>query len=270
MRDSECVALLQWALPQLRLKWSGFRKVRRQVCRRIQRRMRELRLADFAAYRTVLETHADEWATLDGMCRITVSRFYRDKAVFEVLASTTLPELATRALSRDRPRVTLWSAGCASGEEPYSAALLWEFVLKPDYPDCDITILGTDAEPRLLRRALAARYSHSALRDMPLDWKRAFERLADGYRLTADYRSAVHFVAHNLRTALPRGPFDMVLCRNLAFTYWDDALQLELVRGIEQVLRPGGVLVVGAHEKLPPGTEGFAAHLDNSCVFRKR
>ena len=118
MRDAECVAFLQWALPRLRLRWAGFRKVRRQVCRRIQRRMRELDLGDFAAYRTLLETHAEEWGTLDGMCRITISRFCRDKAVFEVLASTVLPELARRALSRDRAMVTVWSAGCGSGEEP--------------------------------------------------------------------------------------------------------------------------------------------------------
>ena len=232
--------------------------------------MRELDLGDFAAYRTLLETHAEEWGTLDGMCRITISRFCRDKAVFEVLASTVLPELARQALSRDRAVVTVWSAGCGSGEEPYTMALLWESVLKRDYPDCGIMILGTDAQRGLLRRASAARYSHSALRDIPVEWGSAFEPLADGCWLAARYRAAVQFVAHDLRTALPRGLFDMVLCRNLAFTYWDDALQLEIIQGVERVLRPGGVLVIGAHEELPPGAAGFTPSAESSCVFRKR
>ncbi len=269
-RDTECVALLQWALPQLQLKWAGFRKVRRQVCRRIQRRAHELDLETFASYRTRLETHPEEWPILDRMCRITISRFYRDKAVFDELASTVLPDLVRQALLRDRKTVEVWSAGCSSGEEPYTLALLCKFLLLPDYPDCDIMILGTDAEPHLLRRALIARYSHSALRDIPPDWERAFERVADDFRLAADYRSAVHFVAHDLRTAPPRGPFDLVLCRNLAFTYWDDALQIEIVRSVEQALRPGGFLVIGAHEKLPAGAGGFAPCHESSCILRKR
>lgn len=270
MRDAECVAFLQWALPRMRLRWAGFRKVRRQVRRRIQRRMRELDLGDIAAYRALLETHAQEWRTLDRMCRITISRFCRDKAVFGMLAATVLPELAARALSRDRPMVTVWSAGCGSGEEPYTVALLWEFVVKRDYPDCGIIIIGTDAQPDLLRRASEAWYSPSALRDVPVEWESAFERRVDGSWLTARYRAAVHFVAHDLRTGPPRGPFDLVLCRNLAFTYWDEALQLEIIQRFERVLRPGGVLVIGAHEELPPRAAGLTPCAESTCVFQRR
>ncbi len=269
MRDAECVAFLQWALPRLRMRWAGFRRVRRQVCRRITRRMRELDLTGFAAYRALLEKHPAEWRTLDGMCRITISRFYRDRAVLGLLGSTVLPDSAQRALARKRPTVTVWSAGCGSGEEPYTVALQWELVVSSDFPECGITILGTDSQPDLLRRAAEAEYSQSALRDLPAELRNAFDQRDDQSRLRARYRAAVHLVAHDLRTAPPRGPFDVVLCRNLAFTYWDEALQLETVQRIAGVLRTGGSLVIGAHEQLPPGTAGFTACAESNSVFWK-
>lgn len=78
MRNAECVALLRWALPRLGLRWPGFRRVRRQVCKRIARRIKELGLADVAAYRERLECAPEEWPEFDSLCRITISRFYRD------------------------------------------------------------------------------------------------------------------------------------------------------------------------------------------------
>lgn len=91
MRDADCVAFLQWALPHLRLRWPGFRKVRKQVCKRIDRRCRELGLADIAAYRDYLASQPGEWPTLASMCRVSISRFYRDRAVFDQLAQVVLP-----------------------------------------------------------------------------------------------------------------------------------------------------------------------------------
>jgi chemotaxis protein methyltransferase CheR len=79
MTDAECVAFLQWALPQLRLRWHGFRRVRRQVCRRVSRRIAELGLKEADAYRAYLEGNLHEWNVLAGLCRITISRFWRDR-----------------------------------------------------------------------------------------------------------------------------------------------------------------------------------------------
>jgi chemotaxis protein methyltransferase CheR len=111
MTDPELVAFLQWALPRLSLRWAGFRKVRGQVRKRIHRRLRELGLPDLAAYRAHLEREPDEWAQLAAMCRITISRFWRDRGVFDWLTGR-LPELATTG------RLRAWSAGCAGGRAP--------------------------------------------------------------------------------------------------------------------------------------------------------
>ena len=94
MNDPELVRFLQWCLPKLGLRWAGFRKVRGTVRKRLNRRIRELKLPDLAAYRDRLEIDPCEWNWLEVMCRIPISRFYRDKAVYDFLAGEVLPACA--------------------------------------------------------------------------------------------------------------------------------------------------------------------------------
>ena len=107
-----CTTFLQWALPRLRLRWPGFRKVRRQPCKLIKRRIRELGLEGFGAYRQYLEEQPEEWELLDRFCRITISRFYRGQGVFNTIKDIILPELAQAATASGAP-LRCWSAGCA-------------------------------------------------------------------------------------------------------------------------------------------------------------
>ncbi len=104
---SDWTSFLQWCLPQLRMRWGGFRKVRRQVCRRIRRRMEELNLPDIEAYRRRLSTHPDEWRVLDDLCRVSISRIYRDRRLFEFLSAEGLPALAAAA---EGAPLRCWSA----------------------------------------------------------------------------------------------------------------------------------------------------------------
>src|SRR6476659_8681052 len=126
MTDADCIAFLQWVLPRLRMRWPGFRRVRRQVCRRIDRRRAALGLADVTAYRRLLETNDDEWRVLDGLCRVTISRFARDQGIWAVLVDEVLPRLADDAQRLGRASVNAWSAGCGAGEEPYTLRIVWE------------------------------------------------------------------------------------------------------------------------------------------------
>src|SRR5574341_1404341 len=126
MRDPDCVAFLQWVLPRLRLRWPGFRRVRRQVCKRLDRRLRELGLSGLPEYRSYLEAYPSEWAGLDRLCWISISRFYRDKAVFQCLEREVLPQLAERASAGGEGEFRCWSVGCAAGEEAYTMAILWK------------------------------------------------------------------------------------------------------------------------------------------------
>src|SRR5215210_4464780 len=101
MSGDPCVEFLQWALPRLGRRWAGYRKVRRQVCRRAGRRAHALGLGDLAAYGEYLERRPEEWRTLDALTSVTISRFYRDRGVFAYLRSDVLPALAQRAHDAD-------------------------------------------------------------------------------------------------------------------------------------------------------------------------
>jgi chemotaxis protein methyltransferase CheR len=269
MQDAECVALLRWALPRLGLHWPGFRKVRRQVCKRINRRIKELGLADVAAYREHLERVPEEWPRLDALCRITISRFYRDRAVFDHLGEVVLPALAGAAVARGDPMLRCWSAGCGSGEEPYSLALLWAFHVGPAFPGLSFAVVATDADQHLLARAARACYPRGTLRELPFEWTcRAFVREHGNECLRPAFRRGIRFLCQDIRSVHPEGPFDLVLCRNLAFTYFDARLQRRTLLDIAARMRPGAVLVVGKDERLPD-PEGFEPSPAGLGVYRK-
>jgi chemotaxis protein methyltransferase CheR len=255
MTGDDDVRFLQWALPRLGLRWEGFRRVRRQAWRRIERRRRALGLPDADAYRAFLEAHPEEWAAVDEACRITISRFARDRRVWEVLARDVLPRLAAEARDAGRAAVRAWSAGCGAGEEPYTLAIA--AAITGVVPPLDV--LATDVHEGQLERARVACYPPGTLRELPPAWREAAFEMRGGLACVREsYRRAVRFTAHDVRTTPPPGPFDLVLCRNLAFTYLDEPHQRAAAAAFRAVLRGGGVLAVGIHERLPPDTPGFA------------
>lgn len=270
MRDQDCVRLLQACLPRLELRWAGYRKVRRTVCKRTGRRMRELGITDLADYRRLLERSPAELARLDAFCRIPISRFYRDRGVFDALQHTLLPGLAERAAMRGELDVRCWSAGCASGEEVYTLRLLWDLGPQLRHPDMRLTILGTDADEVMLSRAAKACYPMGSFKDAPAHWlDRAFARHNDLLCLRPEFRRDVAFRREDIRERQPDGPFDLVLCRNLAFTYFTDGPQRRILASIQRRLWPGGLLVIGAQERLPPGASDFVAACGHLPIWRK-
>jgi chemotaxis protein methyltransferase CheR len=250
--DRECVELLQWAAPRLRLRWDGFRRVRGQVCKRIGRRLQVLGLKDAAAYRDRLETDAAEWDVLDSMCRVTISRFYRDAHVFDVLRDALLPASLEALRSRGEAAFRVWSAGCASGEEPYTVAVLFRLGLQPRFPEAQLELFATDADEALLARARRGCYPPGTLRELPPEWTaRAFPESGAERCVAPAYREGLTFLQQDLRAATPEGTFHLVLCRNVAFTYFAPPLQREVLARIVARLVPGGLLVIGGHESLP-------------------
>jgi chemotaxis protein methyltransferase CheR len=270
VEDRDCVDFLRWALPRLRLRWTGFRKVRRQVCRRLARRLRELSLPDLESYRAYLAENAAEWELLDGYCRISISRFHRDRAVWEALGAEVLPELARAARAGRRAVLAAWSAGCASGEEPYSLTALWNLHLDRAFPDLTLRVLATDSDPQLLERAERGEYDASSLKDVSASWRNeAFEPSDGRFRVRPALRGPLELRCADLRGPLPGGPFDLVLCRNLAFTYFDAALQRETAKKLSGALIDGGALVVGRHESLPADADDFAPWLPQLGIYRR-
>lgn len=270
MPAEECTAFLQWCLPRLQMRWQGFRKVRSQVCKRIARRIAELGLVGFDDYRRLLEHDTAEWSRLDGLCRVTISRFYRDRAVFDLIRDPLLPTLAAAARVTPGRRLRVWSCGCASGEEPYTVAMIWLFEARRHAPDVALELVASDADPHMLERARRGVFKAASPRDLPEAWRQAAFRLhPEGLELDPSLRELPSWRCQDCREAAPDGPFDLLLCRNLAFTYYESSLQLEVARRLAAVLRPGGALVLGAHEQLPEGVADFEPWLHRT-IYRRR
>ncbi len=268
--SAACTAFLQWALPRLGLRWPGFRKVRGQVCKRLRRRLEALGLPDLVAYRQRLDRDAEEWRVLDGLCRITISRFYRNRGVFDYLRTKVLPALCQDLAETGQPLLRCLSLGCCGGEEPFTLGLIWHFDLAPRFPGMSPEILATDSDPKSLARAARGCYSASSLRDLPPEWRRAaFVAADDACCLRPEFRQAVRFLAQDLRNAMPVGPFHLVLCRNLVFTYFDEDRQRQCAADLAARMPSGGILVLGKHERLPPDCPEFETVSAHLAIYRR-
>jgi chemotaxis protein methyltransferase CheR len=269
VKDTDCIAFLQWALPRLDLRWLGFRKVRRRVCRRIARRVADLGLGDLAAYRQQLEADPAEWQALDDCCRITISRFFRDRRVFDILRANVLPDVAANA-AREGREARIWSAGCASAEEPYTLKILWDLEIARSYPCVPLLLIATDIDARMLARAHQGLFEATSLRELPPRFiEEAFDRTDDRYCVKARFRQGIDFLVQDLRAQAPAGPFDLVSCRNVAFTYFAERLQRQTLVRILTQLSPDAYLVIGTHERIPGGDFGLAPVRGAPQIFQR-
>lgn len=221
--------------------------------------MADLGIAEEGEYRQYLDGHPSEWAVLYGLCRVTISRFCRDRRVFDVLSEVVLPELAARIEGEGGDEVECWSAGCGSGEEPYSLRIAWEVGVEAALrARVHLRITATDADPVCIERAAAGRYKESSLRQLPEgSLFTSFRNEGDHYVVRDEMRRGIDFVVQDIRLQMPSGPFHVVLCRNLVFTYFDEGLQQETADRLVERLQEGGYLIIGVHESLSAGTRGM-------------
>jgi chemotaxis protein methyltransferase CheR len=255
VNDAEAVAFLQWVMPRLGLRWAGFRRVRGQVVKRLRRRLAALGLPDAAAYRDRLEVDPTEWQVVRGLCAVTISRFYRDRAVWDALAGEVLSVAADDAAAAGDRELRCWSLGAASGEEPYTLAIVWKLAVAQRHPGIRLRVLATDVGDRVLSRAQAAEYAWATLRDLPAGWvDQAFERRGGVFRLRDNFREDVELRCEDVRSHLPEGTFRVILCRNLVCTYFDEGLARRTLEGVVSRLSDAGFFVIGRQERLPPGT----------------
>jgi chemotaxis protein methyltransferase CheR len=240
---TEFETFLAEALPFFGLSSHALR--RRNIRRRIMKRMESQGIHDFRTYLSLLRRAPAEREALRPLLAVTISRFFRNRQVFETLSRQVLPSLAATG----RP-VRSWSAGCASGEEAFTLRILWEEL---PGPKPSLFLLATDVDESCIARAREGRYPGSSLREVPRSTaERYFRREEGGYRLLEDVVRSVEFRKHDLLRIFPPGNFDLVLCRNTAFTYFDVPRRAAVTEAIASVLSPEGILVIGRTEKLPP------------------
>ena len=250
-------------LNYLDLSWSGYRKVRKGVKRRLQRHMQVLGIRKVDDYRELLSTNRHVRHRCEHLMMVTVTRFFRDQRFWQLLPHIWLPYLVQRF-----GQLRLWSAGCAGGEEVYSLVLIWlEAIRKQLIMPKALAVLGTDADYRNLRRAQAACYQDGSLKAVPAAIReRYFRRCAfsDCYTFAPGIPLPIQFQRHEFSFPLPEpwpaDGFQLLLVRNSILTYYRKPLCDHLLAGLLHYLEPGGLLVVGARE-----TVSIATHHVHPC-----
>ncbi|MDQ8160048.1 MAG: protein-glutamate O-methyltransferase CheR [Gemmatimonadota bacterium] len=223
---------------------------------RLAKRLRLLGLPDFEAYLDFVEQEPSrrEFAEMIDALTTNKTSFLREASHFDFLRDTVFPRLTGP--------VRIWSAGCSSGEEPYTLAMLCHDSFA-DIATRDVRILATDLSHRVLATAKAGAYPAETMSDVPATWlQKYWSRVRDAqgrdvWEAGKSLRRLVHFAKLNLMERWPmQGPFDVILCRNVMI-YFDKATQQQLVDRYWALLRPGGYLFVGHSESLTGLTHQF-------------
>lgn len=248
-------------ISQILYQYSGIRLTsgKEELVRsRLMKRLRALGIDSFRNYlryikedRTSQELHV----MIDSLTTNKTS-FFREKQHFDYMRTQIIPELKKRATG-----VRLWSAGCSSGEEPYSIAML----LCEEWPQIEnfaVRILATDISTKILAKARAGEYERENLQDVPPGYlPKYFNQTRTGasrtYVVRDGIKKMVHFARLNLMDEWPmKGPFDVIFCRNVMI-YFDGATQARLIQRFRDLLITGGHLLVGHSESLVANSCGF-------------
>jgi len=222
---------------------------REMVYSRIARRIRERKLTDFSTYLAYLNSHKDqEFDAFINALTTNLTSFFRESHHFDYLKKQLVPALLVQ--NKNSRRVRIWSAGCSTGEEPYSLAMALHELFPSNW---DVKILATDLDSNVLKKAHTGVYSAAnvnGLDDALL--KRWFLKSKDGesYKVKPKLQQLISFKRLNLLQDWPmKGPFDLILCRNVVIYFDKDTKDL-LFKRYAKILAPHGHLFLGHSETM--------------------
>lgn len=221
----------------------------KQPClrRRLAVRMRARNVHTFADYALLLDRQPDEYDLLLDALTINVTKFYRNPESYAVLETRVMPDLLAR-----HEKLRVWSAGCASGEEPYSLAILFceALAARPGDPRARVTIDATDLDPGALAALQRASYAAPAVEELPPALLAKYFTPGPPYRVLEPAKRLVRALQHDLtHQAPPEPPYHLIVCRNVVI-YFDRATQEKLFVKFFDALAPGGWLMLGKVETL--------------------
>lgn len=248
--------------------------------RRIAKRIILLGAGDLANYRRILGQRPDEYRHLVSDLTIKVSRFFRNPYVFEAIDLLVWPDLLK--VREQSKHLRIWSVGCAHGEETYSLAIsVLDHIRRKKKPpkEYDITIMGTDIDEEVLARARAGIYGVSAVAEVKkrlLDAYFTYDPLTATYCVIPEARHLVTFAVHDILAPAIISPpcgvvtnYDLILCRNLLI-YLSYSLQEKVLSRLLQALNPGGYLILGKSEAVPPQmANGLQVYDKQANIFQK-
>jgi len=229
---------------------------------RLDKRLRRLGLSSYRDYLKVIEKNADERNAMVVALTTNHTHFFREAHHFDHLREVVLPELRQRAAAGWPVRI--WSAGCSSGEEVYTATMC---LLGPDRAQAqwarggDVRLLATDLSPPVVAATERAVYSATSVKPVPEPYRRAWmQPHSEGFEMVAEAKALVTARVLNLFGAWPMTHhYDVIFCRNVMI-YFDDTAKAELEQRLAERLRPGGYLYIGHSERLfGPATATMAS-----------
>lgn len=259
--DADFEALVGYLATEPGFELAGFSPS--MVARAVRHRMRETGAASLEAYRGLVESDPGEAAPLSHAIFLAYTAFFRDPAHWEFLARRAVPEMLAAA---GRP-VRIWSAGCASGEEAYTLAIVMAEALGAVELEGRVEIHATDTDDEALAHARAAVYQEEELRPVPARLRRRyFARTAGGHRVVPALVRAVAPARHDLLGPAPFAGVDLAVCRH-TLMYFGPSEQERILASLHAALRPGGFLFLEATDRLPGHAERFAPLSPEHPVF---
>ncbi len=258
-------AALRKLLDYMHLSWSGYRRVRKGVKRRVSHRMREFGVASVEDYIQLLETEPSESREAVRLLTVPISRFFRDRRMWEALEEM-IPQLGWEGI----PAGTAWCAGCASGEEVYSLKILWER-LRTATRLPPLQIVATDVNGALLERARRGIYSASSLKEVEAPVRERFFRELEGRLVVRqDLIRGIHWMVHDFTVEPPPcTQCHLILLRNNLLTYYDPSIVIPALARIVGALLDGGLLIIGNNEQLPVHDSPLESTKAYRAILRK-
>ena len=245
-RERELAALFDYLHRSRGLDLSGYKRV--GLIRRLTKRMRTVGVEGFGEYLEYLDTHPNEYTGLLDTLLINVTAFFRDDLSWEYLASDIIPTLLAEKSATEAIRV--WCAGCASGEEAYTLAIVLAEALGVDAFQERVKLYGTDLDNHALAKARLGVYTERDLADVPAALvEKYFDRRDQQFVFRKDLRRCVIFGRNDLVQDAPISRVDLLACRN-TLMYFDGATQAKILTRFHFALNEGGFLFLGRAETM--------------------
>ncbi|MGB0495459.1 MAG: CheR family methyltransferase [Kangiellaceae bacterium] len=236
------------------------------VYSRLGRRLRANGFNRFCEYLDFVAKNKDEQLAFVNALTTNLTHFFREEHHFDYLNDVLFPEL----FAKSHKRIRFWSAGCSTGEEPYTLAIIWEH-LKNKPSDIDFKILATDLDTNVIETGKLGVYSVDKLTpigDEYLKWfKQTDQCTSNQKQVSPKLKNLITFKQLNLMQEWPiKGPFQLIICRNVLI-YFDKETQRKLIKRYYDLLEPGGCLILGHSESLGENSALFKAQ--GKTIFRK-
>jgi len=269
-RPEEQQHALREIFTQLRLRtghdFSNYK--RPTLLRRIERRINVCSLRDVSAYATYIQQHPEETNALLKELLISVTNFFRDKKAFESIQSELLPQLIKTKNAQGTVRI--WVAGCATGEEAYSLAILCAEHIMSGVDVPKIQIFATDIDQTAINIAREGLYTINDAADVSPDrLRRFFNKEGNGYRIRREIREMILFASHNVLKDPPFSHLDIVSCRNVLI-YLNQSAQQRVLETFHFALNPGAYLFLGSAESADSANDLFTTSSRENHIFQKR